>query len=588
MTSHEALVYYGDNFTAGQDAVKDFVAPVLRPIAVKDRVWEFLRMQPIQEAMARSVTVSIPRASATAQSNLDAATLPANVFVDDDRILFEFPRTGFLDPISIQLAFNLRCFITTHNNAERETFNYDITTMFTRIRLLYNEQEIEDIQRADLLAHIQSCLFDTPGLAYSQVAALRGKHLAGDPAEPGGGDASRRCFFRRNYHSAHGSSGNTQPFGQTRRYMIPLPLGLFRQKKVLPLHLLNGQLRVELTVARFPDVHYSSTTAEQPLPHVGRIEVGRPVLHAKLFKQGMSNIDGIFDDMLQGNRLVYGFQSFQYNQFPIPLPVNVANLVAFQKTQVFTIPANMKYARYLIAGITLAPNQVALAAGNRYVNMTSTHLHSTWLNVQTKLVNTFHQFQLLRKLSQLYSFQLTFDGTPLTPEIKCSTQPCKYWKTTLGSATEVHDNPSVDDVSTNVVEPFFYYSHAVPSTCAWPVLGRNTQDFFQGFADTLASNINPGVRNDIWGDFGAPPLIMVVPLSTVLPSGDVAALSLGSGNEALQLTLKWNTPDADVLAAAAVDGVLPIPMPPPLQLNTFVCYDRLLTLYPDSSITFEE
>ena len=594
MTSHDALIEYSDNYIVGRDAMTDFVAPVRRPVGIKECLWEFLRMRPIQEAPAKSVIHSVYRASASAQTNLETTTLDANVFTDTERILFEFPRTGFLDPLSIQMAFNLRCVLTTDTDPQYEWFNYDITTMFTRIRLLYNDHEIEDVQRADLLAHIQSSLFDSPQLQMSGISFLRGKHPMGNGDNPdtwGGDDATRRMFYRRSYHSPHNSSTNSQPYGQTRRYMIPLPLGLFRQKKPIPLHLLNGNLRVELTVARFADVHASGTrgNASAPvIPQVGRIEIGMPLLHAKVFKQGLGDVDRIFNEMLGSGRLVYGFQSFQYDQFPIRVPANLAEIQSFQKTQVYTIKANLKYARYLVAGVTIAQPTPSIATSSaRPVDVSSTHLHNSWFNVQVKNASFFHQTQQIRKKSQLYSFQLTYDGKPVTPEIKCSTNPCKYWRSTTSSVNLLADNPDADDVSNNVVEPFYYYNQAVPSSCGRPVLGRNNNDFVQGMMDTLGSNVHPGVRNDIYGDLGPAPLIMVIPLSTVLPNGDIAALSLGSGNETLTLTLKWNSPDVDVMTAAVTDAN-PTPFPPPIQLNTSICYDRLMSLNADSSVVFEE
>ena len=589
MTSHDALVQYGDNFSNGKDAFEDLVSPVRRPIAVKDCLWEFLRMQPINEAPSRITSQSLPRATATAQTALETTTLSANIFSDNDKIIFEFPKSGFLDPLSIQMGFTLRCFTTNNQTSDNELFNYDITTLFTRMRLLYNEQEIEDIQRADLLAHLQSCLFDSPDLMYSQQAFLRGKHQVEDTNTAN----ERRSFNRRNFHGPQGLSNTTQPFGISRRYMIPLPFGLFRQKKILPLHILNGGMRIELTVGRFSDVYSQVQTSvfNQPVPHEGRIEIGRPLLHAKLFKQGKSEVDQIFGSMLASGRMVYGFQSFQYNQFPIRVPTNLSELQAFQTKQTYDISVNMQYARYLIACVTLTqPMPIPVDPAQRYVNVTSTHCHNSWFNVQTKSNAPFgfHSNNTLRKMSQLYSFQLTYDGKPVTPEIKCSTNPSKYWKSTYSSSINITDNPSADDVSNNVVEPFFYYNHAVPLSCGKVLQCRNVLDFFQGIVDPFATSVAPGIRNDLMDYNGPAPLIMVVPLSSVLPNGEVAALSLGSGNEVLRLTLTWNSPTTDVMVAAVTDASLPTPFPPPIQLNTFICYDRLLTLNPDSSIVFEE
>jgi hypothetical protein len=576
-TSHSNLFHFADNYKNGNDAVEAFTAPVRRPVSVKDCLWEFLRMQPINEPPSRTITQSLCRATASAQGALETTTFTANVYSDKDRIIFEFPRTGFLDPASIQLAFNLRGFVTTHNNADNEGFNYDIGTMFTRIRLLYNEHEIEDIQRSDLLSHVQSCLFDTPMYQESQHSFLTGKHKFEDYHSAQTNES--RFFNRRSYHNPSAVSGNVQPFGLTRRYMMPLPIGLFRQKRPIPLHMFNGNLRIELTVAEFKDVIISAIVGEpQPAQSVGRLELGRVLLHAKVFKQGLGNVDGIFNSMLSSNALVYGFQSYQYNQFTIPTPTNANELQSFQPRQSYPIKANLKYARYLIACITSPLN----------INYTSTQLYNSWYNVQTKNAAGFHMNNQIRKLSQLYSFQLEYDGTPVTPEIKCSTNPHRYYKTVYANATAITDNPAADDVSSNMVEPFYYYNQAVPLTCGEVVTGRHVSDFFQGYIDNGTTSVVPVTRNDQIAFWGSAPLIMMIPLSSILPNGEVAALELGSGNEVLNLRLVWNSPPVDVMLAAIADPTLPTPLPPPILLNTFICYDRLLTVKSDGSIVFEQ
>jgi len=220
-------------------------------------------------------------------------------------IRFEFPANGYLNPMESYLEFevflNINQSVTGTDSANtvdtlKSTFarlNNNVASIFNRVRLLYGGTVIEDIldcgllerlltevgvskdyadglggmngigsvdQRASHLVSAGGCLDLNVGGAYTAGSnnALSSVYnpTIFSPIQGGSTVAGVAGSFgvpaavsaQSNYVSV--ASNKPNPLSFARRYCMRIPLGLFQQRKLLPLKWMGSQLAIEFTIEK--------------------------------------------------------------------------------------------------------------------------------------------------------------------------------------------------------------------------------------------------------------------------------------------------------------------------------------------------
>jgi len=576
-TSHSVIASTHDNHSRGAVLLDRLTQPVAACTPFQSNVpWKYVKIY----GQNGSTRVS-PQSLVTTGNTLVATDATVTNFVDNDKIVFHFPKTGFLDPKSVRVLFNLRGLFTSEASASStEQFSYDANTTFSRCRVLYENEVLEDVMGYDLIANIMSCLFEEPqnfqcARSITNGKMSRGLNVIHDDATSTTSFGTRRLH----YHNTGGLSASAVNYSLPRKYMVIPNVGFLHQNRLIPLHAM-GQLSLEFTVNSA-----SMTMFSEGITQTVQQEIGFPVILCKMFNPEPI-IEQPLRSMIDEGRFTFQYSSWDYNSFVIPTPTQTNTNM--QIRQRFKLRSNRRAAKYLLACIRCELD--FNTAYNSYA------MYSSWF-VRNDGQFTPSQPALARgqlvRMSSLRSYCAYYNNLPIIPEVQCMSSANQYNATTLNSASSMGQSAALEEPVTPPVEPLFYLDDCFQDTLtSQRQIGmKGMQEFFMGYVDffTCATGTNTAhdgmfyrhdnTKNHNVNRIGAP-LIMAIPLSSALPSGTVGALQAGVDNETLELECCGNQMNDQT----AQKTLLQTYGAQPLVLETFLCYDEIMTLTADGAM----
>lgn len=199
-------------------------------------------------------------------------------------IRLEFPAQGYVNPANTTLAFDVQMTVNVASGGNVfASFQNNIQSIFSRVRLLYGSTPIEDIVNYNVIVRsltewtgtsqtmaidqasiaegiggvtVGSAGFITGTATVKPVLGLthvrRSKiHGVSAVTYDSGDDGIGEAFaFGKTTASPSGTAANTAPNnGLIRRYQVSFALGLFTQEKLIPTKFMASQLAIELTLA---------------------------------------------------------------------------------------------------------------------------------------------------------------------------------------------------------------------------------------------------------------------------------------------------------------------------------------------------
>ena len=589
-TSNSRLTGACDNYERGQKMQARMRQPAqLADVQQTNLPWVY-----------RKIYAESPRSVDVTQNLLDVdgitpttTTTNATVFTDNDLITFRIPQTGYLDPQTVRLCFSIRPLVLSLANNSLEMFAYDINTVFSRCRVMYDNTVLEDNLYYDLNNYVHSSLLDSSELMISPRSVPMGKTGVQSMIDsyPSTKDAttlinmySTSPFHRRNgYHSVANTpelQNSGVPACLPRRYMtIPL-IGLFHQKKLIPTgHM--GRLEIELTVNRGPIVFVAAGSGVNLT-----LEIGYPCLMYKEYKD-QSMTQQLLNEIRLSGQYILQFPSWVYNTFSITPPSG-----RVQQRQRFQIPLSKQRPKYLLACIRSDEDQTSTV-------FNSYNMYSSWFP-DTNSTTGYLFKGAMPRVTSLRQYTVQYNGTPLSPPVVLTGTLMQYGPGTTatpstGVSGELKTTHSVglQEYCTPPVDPLFYLDDCFGDTLSQQKIlpQRALFDYFNGYVDSFnfasgagvlnASN-HPGLgfrqdQNLSASNVRVPStMIIAFPLSSTLPDGSVVSLPVGAQNEHLDLELEWNSP-------TYIESVTDTPSR--LRLETFVCYDNVVQIKDDGLLT---
>lgn len=505
------LVDISNNLESVAEKYKAFTDPVVMPVAYSDNVpFHFRRLEP------------------------DTTNF---TYKQNDRINFSFPRIDYLDVSTIRMSFIIRINFTI--SATTSYFPWDISTVFSRVRLLYNEHEICNISNYGSLNRVLSTLLDESYLPTTSRSQLNGKFNA---ITAGVG------FKTRNAYHASGETGHGTSQGVPRNYLINLDFGVFLQKKMLPLKHLAGNLKIEFTIEDPTKVLIVNSLANVPTSAV-TMELAYPRIMYTDFVMD-EGFDNLTIELMKENKLNYQYPSWDFSSFSLDYT---------QERQVFQIPCKRRFLKYAIAVIKCdADYSFQQDSYRQYFSLNPNFT----TDFTCPKLSSVKQYQW-RYQSQLIPDQPVLCFGFLNPD------------PSVGSGNNFYTAGTLVN-STPPVEPHYYAELALTRNKFDQLPLGNISTEVDGFpVDPLDPNSNiysPSVgqtatlRKDSL-------FAMVGIFSRALPDGTMACLDCGvSGNRGLQLELLFN-------------GVQNTVTPTPMTLEVYTCFDNILTFHDDLSMT---
>jgi len=201
-----------------------------------------------------------------------------SVYNPGDTIRFEFPASGYMNPISTLLSMKafinakIACTAAT-NAANNPSFNgriqQNINSIFSRLRVTYGNQTWEDIQLYGLLNRVMTDagvskdyatslgLMSNIGNVYERIAAMSSAGGQGTIAT-NSIESKYGQFHARGVSATTGvlagvastpvDAASFNPALHGKRFVTPLLSGLFQQRKLWPLKWMSSQFAIELTI----------------------------------------------------------------------------------------------------------------------------------------------------------------------------------------------------------------------------------------------------------------------------------------------------------------------------------------------------
>ena len=185
-------------------------------------------------------------------------------------IRINIPAQGYLNPLNTTLEFDVTLYSPTTNAGSMTRFQNNIQSLWSRGRLMYGSNPIEDIPNLGLIIRAVSEWTDGASMLDDEsIAKGIGGVTMGQTIGEAGTDTIvqnlvnvRQAFIQGIDQTAtgYGIVPNTsqgvitgQPtngsYCCTRRYQINLPFGMFNQGKLLPMKWMANQFQIELTLA---------------------------------------------------------------------------------------------------------------------------------------------------------------------------------------------------------------------------------------------------------------------------------------------------------------------------------------------------
>jgi hypothetical protein len=457
-------------------------------------------------------------------------------FFPKQRITFQLPRVGLLDTSSLRLGFTLRPLVKT-NVASQVQFPYDISTVFSNLKIFHGQTTIESINEYGFLTQRIGLLFEESGRQPGQLIA-EGKQGASS-----GGISSTPTNLHRSVYHARAVTSQTE-HGVPRRYLINLNSGLLSQRKYIPLDTFNGDLRIELTVQDYNKCVFLGNTNTYTEPPT--FEISRTFL---LFKQ--FNMDTLFQkqysEMLKQNRLTFQFVSWDHMRY------NLND----QTMQRISIPTNRRYLKFALAFIR---NEIDITTVNADPTSTYCSLYPGFNFTGTNLSND--------RTTMIRSYQWRI-GNYRVPEeaVECNATQSRL-SSTSGPSNLLID--ATNQFGTPAVEAYYYIQEL------GRILNRQVSGAYQnneytfGQVDSFSTGTALQPTNNAVNPRGPSSFTIVGIFSHTLPNGRVVCMNAGNtNNDPLVLNVLFNNKAIDATGAIVTQ---------PMYMDIFTCYDNYLTV----------
>ncbi len=488
-----------------------------------------------------------------------------------DTFTIKLPKQGFLDTSSIRLLFNLRPLLTlTNANPSDIGFSWDINTIFKRVVLRLGSIEIDAINEYGFLSHIHSCLFDD-GFAngHGQAGIMEGKQPLSSTTY------NNSNFTRGSYHLRNGG-GVPNPY-TSRKYMVPINLGLLQQKKLIPLDYFGEALTIQFYIEEASRVIISQSTVNV-LSQAADLELSTPYLLFKTYN-GPPSFKHEFDIMVKNANLNFQYVSWDYNRFTLTTNIN----------QTFQIKTKRKFLKYAIACIRCDQDQ-----GNIYYDSYGTYIQSNpdQTLVQGRPSNTITtaQGRHIAKITTLKSYQWSI-GNKKFPDIPVNVIQTKQVEDNIGTAGNLFIAVPPH------CECWYYLTQLCDGLQRKTQMGNTVteQAFFSIDSNTSNGAQNYGANANFNSAFPnsrySYKFFMIGIFNHNMPYGGNVCASAGAlTNDALNLSLEFNYPSFDTGYFSSATGTAGPPMTcqaPPMFVDVFTCYDNYLTVYENGSALLE-
>lgn len=167
---------------------------------------------PSQATRTKKTTIKLPPKTAKSPYNVN------------DIIRFEFPASGYLNPLSVM--WELDVYLLSVNNGANWRIQNNISSVVNRAVIKYGSLVLEDIRNYNLLCRLLTEL--GVGKDYSESFG----HLSNI------GSANTRAIAMKEAYTSN----------RPARFLTPLMFGLFQQRKLIPLKWMSSQLIIELYI----------------------------------------------------------------------------------------------------------------------------------------------------------------------------------------------------------------------------------------------------------------------------------------------------------------------------------------------------
>lgn len=485
-------------------------------------------------------------------------------FATGEKIMFAFEEIDYLDPSSVRIIFNASLDMRSIGG-RTYCFSHDIRTVFSRIRLLYgNTCILEDLQEQGMYAQLMTRTSATIADMLGSDAMLRGLGT-----EVGTGSVQGTVNDRTNYHHI-GNVADNKPNEVPKRYIIKLELGLFKQRKPIPIKYMRDKLRIELTINGSEDCAYSPNTSTNALftAAVGTraVQIGFPQILFKAYQPGTEYDDQVWSILKQSN-LQYQFESYYYSRF---------NLNSYTKTQYLKVPTFKKRILRALAIIRCESDH-----NNYAIDSTQTYI-SLDPRFGVNAAGTAVLANVAARETALRRYQWFFGNTAY-PERPVDAVELTNNDTSIGgSSTAAH---FVDDYITDTAAESFYYMQQTTKAPDGLLIGLDYNWSIASSAGASTPSIMTRQGNTAEFARNYPcNYIMAAEFGGTGMDNRKYALDGASTNDSLQLRLDFNKSHGE-----ASDFVLGTSsnVPPPMFVEVFVIYDNILTIDANNNVVLD-
>jgi hypothetical protein len=491
-------------------------------------------------------------------------------------IRFTLPRSGLIDPRSIRLSFNCRAMpqtgnITTTTLQHLSAFVFDINSIFSKVSLQVGRGQVLSEQVG--YNYITRTMTKFATEAQMNNLSQRSNYGGTGTADGYSGTTPQG---RMGYHGIAGNlTTRYNNMENSRRYLVPIQLGLFIQQRPIVLDPFCEQLELEITLDKGDvAIHHNSAINANIVKYY--VEVGYPTLHFTYFPLNDTPLYKVVDNQLNNNGFSYQFSQWDYNTF---------TLQSQQRRQRIQIPVFKKWLKYAIAIITCEADKEnqAFSSFRTYASLDPTSLFNFTFN-NTALA--IEQRKNLKR-STIKQYQWIYNKQHKIPEKPCQVCTADDFEA-INTTTGVVVDPMLNNdfvivprsttanQQTNSGEEAWYMLEQMMLQNKEMLMHMSTGSIEQTFVPYLSSSpyfgaITAGDERDgtkLFGNGTIPGrvcchFVMTGQFSQAMYDGTMACLAGGTDNETLELEIETN-------------GVTSNPNPPKMVLHTFVAYDSIM------------
>jgi len=540
-TGYSVLADVTDFSARAQETLDQFQSPILLPTIVDKLPSQWRRLMPNEDKQR---------------------------FRNRDKFRFTFPREGYVDPSTVRLTFTAR-FYHAPGVSSGVSVCYDISTIFRRIVLYYGHVEIDAIENYNLLARILNATLDDPNMSFYQRGLFEGKgRVAGNT----GGLNGRTSYHNTLYTTATATEGGTVP----RQYIMSLLLGLFCQKRYIPVKWMNELLSIEFLLDDIQRMvmegnasavfgaEASSSTVD--VPPFATVEVCNPRLIYRTTELS-ETLDSAFASNLLRNQVQFQHLAWDFVSFP------VKSTVPYLPKYSFDIPIKRSTLFTVLAVLRTEADETNFTfdpfATYASVNPTKTgsdaNTASIWKDAIVKQYQWHYCDQkypenpipVLGYYHQTYGGSFMQNKGTYPDRLPFATPAVEAWfhmeqALLSNKRTALESANAAGDVPLSIIDPF----------------EQATKDFTTGTWHSNGASTRQPCTFAFVGHF-----------STTMPNGQLACVGGGKQNEKLNITFEVN--GNGVQPGYGISNPATAPLTPGMKLDVFICYNKVLNLRND-------